>query len=63
MKCYVCRCACLGAVYLACSIASLLDQLSDVVYVLRDVWHLGAVVLQSVQFFQQERKGLPKSLN
>lgn len=63
---YVCLrvrvCVC-GAVHLAGSVACLLDQLSDVVDVLRDVWRVGAVVLQPVQFLQEKREGLPERLN
>lgn len=47
---YVCVYVCVWrAVHLAGSVACLLDQLSDVVDVLRDIWRMGAVVLQSVQ--------------
>lgn len=46
----ICVCLCVWrAVHLAGSVACLLDQLSDVVDVLRDIWRMGAVVLQSVQ--------------
>lgn len=64
VRLHVCVCVCVcGAVHLAGSVACLLDQLSDVVDVLRDVWRVGAVVLQPVQFLQEKREGLPERLN
>ncbi len=56
----VCVCVC---VYLAGSVARLLYELSDAADVLRDVWHLGGVILQFIQLLHEHRNSLTQRVH